>query len=180
MEGTSSETRNLHAWADKRHLYTKQRRRKEGNPLHPSVEAALKQLVQQTPDIKSMTFADAFRTVNEKLSNSNEKLMQYFAPDEAQISNFLNIPIPEPVAAIEEPKEEENFVGMRKIKLASPASVEPSEEEEPEVVVFAKDENDKLLKLKPKSKQLKRPSPTTIEELLQITNNDSIVAQDED
>lgn len=41
MEGTSSETRNLHAWADKRHLYTKQRRRKENNPLHPSLLSAL-------------------------------------------------------------------------------------------------------------------------------------------
>jgi hypothetical protein len=64
---------------------------------------------------------------------------------------------------------------MRKIKLASPASDEPSEEEEPDLVVFEKDDNEKI-KLKPKSKQLKRPPPTTIEELLQIANNDSIVA----
>lgn len=83
MEGTSSETRNLHAWADKRHLYSKQRRRKEGNPLHPSIEAALNLLVQQTSEIKEMGFAEAFRTVNERLQKSNEKLMQYFAPDEA-------------------------------------------------------------------------------------------------
>jgi hypothetical protein len=41
MEGTSSETRNLHAWSDKRHLFTKQRKKKENNPLHPSLEAAL-------------------------------------------------------------------------------------------------------------------------------------------
>lgn len=82
IEGTSSETRNLHAWADKRHLYTKQRRRKEGNPIHPSVEAALNLLIQQTSEIKEMEFADAFRTVTERLGRSNEKLMQYFAPDE--------------------------------------------------------------------------------------------------
>lgn len=46
MEGTSSETRNLHAWQDKRHLYSKQRRKKEGNPILPSVAANLNQLLQ--------------------------------------------------------------------------------------------------------------------------------------
>lgn len=50
--------------------------------------------------------------------------MQYFAPDAEQISNFLDIPIPDPVITSEESKEEENFIGKRKIKLASPASIE--------------------------------------------------------
>lgn len=71
--------------------------------------------------------------------------------------------------------QDKEFVGMRKIKLASPASDEPSEEDAFDLIVFEKDENEKI-KLKTKSKQLKRPPPTTIEELLQITNNDSIVA----
>jgi hypothetical protein len=50
--------------------------------------------------------------------------MQYFAPDDEQISKFLDIPIPDPVIISEESKEEENFIGKRKIKLASPASIE--------------------------------------------------------
>lgn len=67
MEGTSSETRNLHAWSDKRHLYTKQRKRKEGNPLHPSIEAALNKLVQGSPTVKDLAFNDAWKTVNSTL-----------------------------------------------------------------------------------------------------------------
>jgi len=120
MEGTSSETRNLHAWQDKRHLYTKQRKRKEGNPLLPSVEAALNQLLQQQPEIKSMSFIEARASINEKLGATHPVLMQYFAPDDEQISRHLGIPLPEPIS-IEETKDEENFVGHRKIKLASPA-----------------------------------------------------------
>lgn len=41
----------------------------------------------------------------------------------------------------EESKEEDNFIGVRKIKLASPASVEISDEE-PDVVFFSKDADD--------------------------------------
>lgn len=67
MEGTSSETRNLHAWADKRHLYTKQRKRKEGYPLHPSVEAAINKLVAEVPRLREMAFGDAWKTVNSNL-----------------------------------------------------------------------------------------------------------------
>jgi hypothetical protein len=99
-----------------------------------------------------MTFADAFTTVNEKLNSSNARIMQYFAPDEEQISKFLDIPIPEPAVEPEESKEEDNFIGKRKIKLASPASVESSEEESPDIVVFTKNEDDQLVKHKPKKK----------------------------
>jgi hypothetical protein len=56
MEGTSSETRNLHAWADKRHLYTKQRKKKENYPLHPSLEVALKSLLEENPNLKKLSF----------------------------------------------------------------------------------------------------------------------------
>jgi hypothetical protein len=56
MEGTSSETRNLHAWSDKRHLFTKQRKKKENNPLHPSLEAALKSLLLDDPNLKQLSF----------------------------------------------------------------------------------------------------------------------------
>lgn len=143
MEGTSSETRNLHAWSDKRHLYTKQRKRKEGNPLHPSIEAALTKLIQGSPNVKEMDFNDAWKTVNSTLFLSHPSLMQYFMPDEEQISKFLGIPLPEP-DPVEEAKEdanEERFVGMRKIKLASPASSQISEEES-DVIVFTKDDKD--------------------------------------
>jgi len=50
--------------------------------------------------------------------------MQYFALDDEQISKFLDIPISDPIITTEESKEEENFIGKRKIKLASPASIE--------------------------------------------------------
>ena len=124
MEGTSSETRNLHAWSDKRHLYTNQRKRKEGNPLYPSLEAALKVLLQEKPDLKQMNFEEAWKEVNAFLFKRFQRLVQYFAPDEDQISCFLQIPRSEPVQVVlEEPKEEIlNFHGVRKIKLASPAS----------------------------------------------------------
>ena len=64
MEGTSSETRNLHAWADKRHLFTKQRKRKEDNPLHPSIEAALNKLILDHPEVKESTWVEAVKIVN--------------------------------------------------------------------------------------------------------------------
>lgn len=48
----------------------------------------------------------------------------------------MGIPIPEPVAEVEETKDEEHFVGKRKIKLASPASEDESEE--PDLVIFTK------------------------------------------
>lgn len=69
--------------------------------------------------------------------------MQYFMPDEEQISKFLGISIPEPIPQeeVKEEAAEERFVGMRKIKLASPASSEVSEEEA-DVIVFTKDNDD--------------------------------------
>lgn len=105
--------------------------------------------------------------------------MNYFAPDEEQVSKYLGIPLPEPV--VEETKDEENFVGHRKIKLASPASSESEgEEAEPDVVVFTKNHGDGTIKLKSKSgKSLKRQSTTTIEDLLMIANQESIVDDDQ-
>jgi hypothetical protein len=82
MDGTSSETKNLHAWQDKRHLYSKQRKRKEGNPLLPSVEAVLNQTLQQLPDIKTMAFAEAKTTLIARICDTHPRLMEYFAPDD--------------------------------------------------------------------------------------------------
>lgn len=90
--------------------------------------------------------------------------MQYFAPDEDQISKYLGIAQPEPITELKEETEPEHFVGHRKIKLASPASSE-AEEEEHDVIVFTK-ENQEIKPMSKSGKSLKRPSTTTIEELM--------------
>lgn len=92
--------------------------------MHPSLEAALKSLLEENPNLKQLSFKEAWKTVNEKLSQKFKQLIEFFAPDEEQISKFLGIPLPELFEVLIAPTEEEEdrFVGTRKIKLASPAS----------------------------------------------------------
>lgn len=90
----------------------------------------------------------------------------------------MGIPIPEK-ADEEMNEEEDNFVGHRKIKLHSPASSLSEEEEASDTIVFTKENH--VIKPKTKNgKSLKRPAPISVDELLELTNQESIVEMDEE
>lgn len=94
-----------------------------------------------------MNSDDAKALIIEKLEESHPRLMGFFPLDDEQISRYINGPDP---VVIEEPKEEEHFVGHRKIKLASPADSSSGEEIDPKTIGFVDDpESRKCLKRPP-------------------------------
>ena len=103
LEGTNSEQRNLHAWADKRHQLTKLKKKKGDTALHPSVSAIFQRYQKKVGLVAGQKNSAVNKTNNDvdkevptgaefikMLQKEHPLLAKHFCPTIAQISNHRN------------------------------------------------------------------------------------------